>query len=107
MPCASGAEACAISAAGLVEFRNAVQSVFAVELPATATFDHPTPAALAEFIAAQMDPAQQNKELALLGRAGRAHDQHSMDQQSATTAIVGWAASVAGPGTPHTCELSI
>lgn len=39
--------------AGAVELRNTLVSQFGVELPATATFDYPTVAALAAFIASQ------------------------------------------------------
>lgn len=40
--------------AGAVELRNALATRFAVELPATVTFDYPTPAALAEFVHSQL-----------------------------------------------------
>jgi Phosphopantetheine attachment site len=46
-------------ATGAVELRNSVNAAFGVELPATATFDHPTTAALATFIASKMAPAVQ------------------------------------------------
>ena len=36
---------------GAVELRNALASLFAVDLPATVTFDHPTAVALGTFIA--------------------------------------------------------
>ena len=35
---------------GIGELRAAVQRAFAVDLPATAAFDYPTTAALAEYI---------------------------------------------------------
>lgn len=41
-----------------MELRNAVSAKFGTELPATATFDHPTVAALAAFVAARMAPAE-------------------------------------------------
>lgn len=40
---------------GAVELRNALTSRFGVELPATATFDYPSVAALSGFIAAHTD----------------------------------------------------
>ena len=43
---------------GAVELRNAVSASFGVELPATITFDHPSPAALAQYIAARLAPNQ-------------------------------------------------
>ncbi len=36
---------------GAVELRNGLATLFAVELPATVTFDHPTAAALGTYIA--------------------------------------------------------
>ena len=43
---------------GAVELRNAVGAKFCVDLPATVTFDHPTPQALASFLAARVPPPQ-------------------------------------------------
>jgi hypothetical protein len=40
--------------AGAVELRNTVSSLFGLELPATATFDHPTTDALAHYIASRI-----------------------------------------------------
>lgn len=39
--------------AGSVQLRNELASIFGVELPPTVTFDYPTPAALANFVAGQ------------------------------------------------------
>jgi Phosphopantetheine attachment site len=44
---------------GAVELRNAVSAKFGTELPATATFDHPTVAALATFVATRLAPPGQ------------------------------------------------
>jgi hypothetical protein len=44
--------------AGAVELRNAVFAKCGTELPATATFDHPTIAALATFVATRLAPEQ-------------------------------------------------
>ena len=38
---------------GAVELRNAISEAFAVELPATATFDYPSAEALAKYIASK------------------------------------------------------
>lgn len=43
---------------GSVELRNSLASRFNVELPATATIDYPTVAALARFIASQLAPVR-------------------------------------------------
>ena len=45
--------------AGAVELHKSVNAKFGVDLPATATFDYPTAAALAAFIAAGSAPAVQ------------------------------------------------
>lgn len=42
--------------AGAVKLRNSVSAAFGLELPATATFDHPTISALAAFIASKTAP---------------------------------------------------
>jgi hypothetical protein len=91
--------------AGLVEFRNAVQAGFGVELPATVTFDYPTPAALAGFIASRVAPAQQQQEFGAAGAASLVPAAQRLPaQQGSTTEIVGWAASVASSGDPDTSE---
>ena len=42
---------------GAVELRNAVTAAFGIALRATLTFDYPTVAALATFVASRMRPA--------------------------------------------------
>ncbi|UGT45355.1 SDR family NAD(P)-dependent oxidoreductase [Nocardia yamanashiensis] len=42
---------------GVMEFRNRLKSAAGVQLPATAMFDHPTPAALADFLRRELVPA--------------------------------------------------
>ncbi|MGW4350520.1 SDR family NAD(P)-dependent oxidoreductase [Nocardia sp. NPDC004582] len=42
---------------GVMEFRNRLKSAAGVRLSATAMFDHPTPAALAEFLRQELVPA--------------------------------------------------
>jgi acyl carrier protein len=42
-----------IDSLGAVQLRNEMSAAFGIELPPTITFDYPTPAALAKFIAAQ------------------------------------------------------
>ena len=40
-----------------MELRNALSQAFAIELPATVTFDYPTPSALAAHILQTVEPA--------------------------------------------------
>jgi Phosphopantetheine attachment site len=60
VPCSSGRGATQMCIpTGAVELRNAVSAKFGTELPATATFDHPTVAALATFVATRLAPPGQ------------------------------------------------
>lgn len=43
-----------VDSLGAVELRTAIAARFAIQLPATVTFDHPTPAALAAYVAERM-----------------------------------------------------
>lgn len=49
--------AAGLDSLGAVELRNALEASLAVQLPSTLTFDHPTPAAVAAFVAARVRPA--------------------------------------------------
>ncbi len=42
---------------GAVDLRNAISVKFAVDLPATAAFDHPTSSALAQIISSKLKPS--------------------------------------------------
>ena len=48
---------------GAVELRNAIGTRFGMDLPATVTFDYPTPANLAGYIAAHSAAAQPQASL--------------------------------------------
>lgn len=50
---------------GAVELRSAAANAFAVPLPATVAFDHPTVAALAAFIASRLPAQSSTVSLAL------------------------------------------
>lgn len=79
--------------------RNSLQSAFDLELPATAIFDFPTAASLAQHIASRMAAAApvlsvsttEIRAPSLLANPGTA------------TEIVGWAASAATPAEPSAC----
>lgn len=76
---------------GAVEFRNAVQSQFMVELPATMTFDYPTVQTMAGFIAGRMAPLEQAFPLGQLAAAPG----WSQDNGSRMSEIIGISAAVA------------
>ena len=56
--------------AGAVELRSALAARFSVDLPATVSFDHPTPAALAAFIYAQLPRGEAGEAAAQEAGAG-------------------------------------
>ena len=71
-------------AAGAVELRNAVANRFSVDLSATATFDYPTPAALATHVCSQLATA------AVVGvDTGPAHVSDGWDSQTAISRLRG------------------
>ena len=78
-----------------MELRNAVNARFGVELPATVTFDYPTVAAMAGFLASQMIPQEAAPPLQstlILPEAGTAAGN--------ITHIVGLSSVMATPGSP-------
>ena len=97
---------CGCRCAGAVEFRNAVQAAFGVELPATVTFDYPSAAAMSGYIAARMAPAQPAQPTWPGQAVSMQALQPAPQQHGSITEIVGWAAEAATPGGPHTCERS-
>ena len=86
---------------GAVELRNALEERFRVDLPATVTFDHPTPSALASFLAASLvansaaSDADEQQSLALsrsasfLSARSEPDQAASRQQRAAATRVVG------------------
>ena len=88
--------------AGSVELHNAVNSQFDIDLPATVSFDYPTIAALAGYIATRAAPAQQAP-----APLGASLATRPAAQQGGVTDIVGWAASTAAPSDAEQCEAPV
>eukprot|EP00887_Chlorella_sp_A99_P003342 scaffold26.g3342.t1 len=114
-----------------VELRNVVADRFGIDVPATAAFDYPTPAALAAFVAARLGSAHSPEQTGTEPQLGQEQEQtdgnfdglsfsgaslpstslRSQQQQTRTSVqwgagtpaiIAGWSAAVASPGDPHT-----
>ncbi|WP_091193187.1 type I polyketide synthase [Micromonospora narathiwatensis] len=54
-----------------VELRNRLRTATGLQLPATLVFDHPTPGAVAEYLAGQVAPAQQAPPTSVLAELDR------------------------------------
>ena len=84
--------------AGAVQLRNELTTSFGVELPPTVTFDYPTPAALAKFIAAQTAPT--GAQLAPAG-SGDADEGTALPEEGADSdAEAAAAANTPAPSAP-------
>lgn len=69
-----------VDSLGAVELRNKLEASLGVELPATVTFDYPTTAALASFLAARMASTQQDRA-ANAPAAEQARSQESVERE--------------------------
>lgn len=67
---------------GAVELRNSIQARFGLELPATVTFDYPTAATLASYIASQKQAPSLPPTAAHTVRALHKHSLHSIAAQT-------------------------
>lgn len=84
---------------GAVEFRNAVSSAFAVQLPATSAFDYPTAAALAPYISAQLAPLPDQAARFVMTTRDNLGPILAPFSDHSTTEVVGMACVYPGSGT--------
>lgn len=69
-----------VDSLGAVELHNKLEAKLGIELPATITFDYPTTAALASFLATRMSSAQPDQPDELLAGA-QPRSQESVQQE--------------------------
>ena len=69
-----------VDSLGAVELHNKLEAKLGIELPATVTFDYPTTAALASFLATRMSSAQPDQPDDLLASA-QPRSQESVQQE--------------------------
>lgn len=79
---------------GMVQLRNELMDTFRVDLPSTATFDHPTPAALARFIAQRLADARNVPPPAL--ESGYASEGSTIEPAGSVTEVVGLSCTFPG-----------
>ena len=82
--------------AGAVELRNAVAAKFGVELPATVTFDYPSIAALAGFLASRLGPRPAAPQVAPEPAHGHVPDQLARCTVAAHAGLPCWHPSSPG-----------
>ena len=91
---------------GAVDLRNALGARFGVELPATATFDHPTVAAMAAHVGAALGGARQVAAPHWPGSAVASPGSDFGEPTSAAVQVVGLSCVYPGPLRPRrTIEL--
>jgi len=66
---------------GAVELRNKLEASLGTDLPATITFDYPTTAALASFLAARMADAQPEVAADATFASGQAKSQETVERE--------------------------
>ena len=86
---------------GAVELRNAVSGRFGVELPATMTFDYPTVAAMASFLAARLAPPAAVGTVSITAAAPPSELASTL-----TTELIGMSSIMAVSGAGHEGEFS-
>lgn len=79
-----------VDSLGAVELRNKLEASLGTKLPATVTFDYPTTAALASFLATRMSPPHQDRAAnAPIGEQARSQESVEQDIQDILRAMLG------------------